>query len=163
MRTYTLESYCSNGQVAFRVHPGTFEQVRDSLSPQMYWARDFRAPNIRHARLKCHALVRVFKAQGADLKKPFCPMPARIEPLADQIRCHWERLLTRAEAEEQARHLSTLNAPRNVWLVVDCQAEDSNPRRDYRVWNEQTIREQPPAIWYEVLARAEGGKLEVIA
>lgn len=81
MKHYTLECYCSNGQPAFRVHPGSFNEARESLSPQMYWARDFMAPNIHTARMKCHALVRVFKSQGADMRKPFCPMP---EPKPEQ-------------------------------------------------------------------------------
>lgn len=66
-RPFTFEAYCWDGIPIWRLHEGDFESNRDSLSPQMYWARDFYANSLAAARRKARSLVRFYKQAGVAL------------------------------------------------------------------------------------------------
>lgn len=63
------------------------------------------------------------------------------------------------KANERAILLSILSG--DVWLVVDYSHSILN--EDIRVWRESTIRQSHPVYPYEILSRAECGKIQIIA
>lgn len=71
MEAYTLEIYNTGApryKVTWRVHAGNFDQARDCMSCEMYWARDYYARDKAEAKRKAASLIRFLHDAGADLR-----------------------------------------------------------------------------------------------
>lgn len=74
-KQFTLEVYCeypgcdnpANHPAAWLLHEGSFEENRDGLSPQMFWARDFFADSLADASRKVKRLLKFYERSGIAL------------------------------------------------------------------------------------------------
>ena len=70
MKVFTVEVYCdySDEKPAWNLHEGNFESNRDCLSPQMYWAQDFYAVDVKQASAKVERMLNYFEKHNFPLK-----------------------------------------------------------------------------------------------